>query len=322
MGPTKAAAFITLLTLFVGTKAVAASKGEVLLASGPAGGFNTCEGSRATPQCLQALSQSEGAPSPSATLQPRSGSTAPGTVPAAASTAPATASGTTPASLPVKPLGIIGSMGAALGLRSDEERIREAEHERFLKESDRTLEEIRRQAQGPSARPGAAENVKPANLTEVGKGEEKKKLGRIYVTYTKLNAKTGLYYVGRTSMVIDLALPLEPQAVAAVDSRDANHHIDENDDPKEPAFRQARYDMFDVGTAINYEQRYRDVAYLRIRGREQQLIDFYGGAQSDTGKPYRTENILRAVAKANPQGRLFHAAASTQWGQLHPYTGY
>ena len=58
------------------------------------------------------------------------------------------------------------------------------------------------------------------------------------------------------------------------------------------------------------------------REREQQLIDFFGGARSDTGEPYRTENAVRGVAKENPQGRRFHAAATELWGQLHPYTGY
>lgn len=80
-------------------------------------------------------------------------------------------------------------------------------------------------------------------------------------------------------------------------------------------------DEFDVGVAINYAKRYGDAAYWRIRGREQQLIDSFGGAQSDTREPYRTENARRGVAKENKLGRLFHDAATRQWGQLHPYTG-
>lgn len=315
-GSTRVAVLITLLTVFAKPSA---------LAAGPAGGgFNTCEGSRATPQCIQALSQSEGVSTPSATSPPKTGTTTPTTAPArgaTSSTAPAAAPSATPTSPPLKPLGIMGSIGAALGLRSDEERAREAEHERLMKESQRTLEEIRRQAQEPTERRGAASEVRPTDATQVDNDKEKKKLGRIYVTYTKLNKRTGLYYVGRTSMVIDLALPLEPQARTAVDARDVNHHIDENDDPKDPAFLPARLDMFDVGTAVDYERRYNDIAYLRIRGREQQLMDFCGGAQSDTGKPYRTENVLRAVARDNPQGRVFHSAASLRWGQIHPYTG-
>ncbi len=152
-------------------------------------------------------------------------------------------------------------------------------------------------------------------------GRDKKSWGRIYATYTKFNSRTGRYYTGRTSMVIDLDKPLRLQAVAAVNARDSNHHIDENDEPKGPGFRPAVLDEFDVGTAISYADRYNDVAYWRIRGREQQLMDSLGGAQSDTRQPYRTENVQRGVAKDNPLGRLFHDAATKRWGQLHPYTG-
>jgi hypothetical protein len=101
-----------------------------------------------------------------------------------------------------------------------------------------------------------------------------------------------------------------------------NHHVDENNDPSGGSFEDAQLDVFDIGDAIDYDQRYDDPAYWRIRGREQQLIDFSGGAQSDTGKPYRTENIVRAVAKDNPRGRRFHNAATVRWGELHRYTGY
>lgn len=123
-------------------------------------------------------------------------------------------------------------------------------------------------------------------------------------------------------MVVDLSVPLEIQADLAVAARDVNHHIDENDEPKSSVFDFAKVDRFDLGSAIDYERRYADPAYWRVRGREQQLIDFHGGAQSDTGKPYRTENAVRAVAKDNPRGRQFHDAAVAHWGELYRYTGY
>lgn len=147
------------------------------------------------------------------------------------------------------------------------------------------------------------------------------KQGRVYVTYTKLNKKTGRYYSGRTSMVIDLEKPHYPQAQVAIDRRDANHRIDENDEPKDPAFAPARLDELDVGTAVDYSNRYNDIAYFRIRGREQQLIDFFGGAWSDTGEPYKTENAVRGVAKDNPQGKRFHDSATDHWGKKSDYTG-
>ncbi|MFY0524417.1 hypothetical protein ACN28I_15005 [Archangium gephyra] len=152
--------------------------------------------------------------------------------------------------------------------------------------------------------------------------ESKNKRGRLYVTYRKLNKRTRLYYSGRTSMVVDLGLPLDLQAQLALRYRDRNHHVDENEDPKDVSFAQAQLDVFDIGTAIDYNLRYDDPAYWRIRGREQQLMDSHGGAQSDTGKPHRTENVVRAVAKDNPRGRRFHDAATTRWGELHRYTGY
>jgi len=152
--------------------------------------------------------------------------------------------------------------------------------------------------------------------------ESKKKRGRLYATYRKLNEATNLYYSGRTSMVVDHSLPLGLQAQLAIKLRDMNHHVDENEAPSGVSFDDSQLDIFDIGAAIDYEQRYDDPAYWRIRGREQQLIDFSGGAQSDTGKPHRTENVVRAVAKDNPRGRRFHDAATIRWSELHRYTGY
>ncbi len=156
---------------------------------------------------------------------------------------------------------------------------------------------------------------------------EKANQARIYVTYTKLNRKTRRHYSGRTSMIVDLRKSLPVQADNAVRLRDRNHHTDENDEPMGTAFDAAEVDQYDIGAAIDYSTRYNDLAYWRIRGREQQLIDFHGrspkgGSQSDTGEPFRTENAVRAVAKDNQLGRQFHDASTTHWGQLHPYTGY
>jgi hypothetical protein len=154
--------------------------------------------------------------------------------------------------------------------------------------------------------------------------DRREKRGRIYVTYTKLNKKTGRYYSGRTSMVIHMDKPYRPQAESAVRARDSNHHVDESDEPRGSGFLGAEIGRFDVGTAADYEHRFDDVAYIRVRGREQQLIDFYGGAQSDTrrkGEPDRTENVVRAVARDHKLGRQFHEAASGKWGMLAGYTG-
>ena len=159
--------------------------------------------------------------------------------------------------------------------------------------------------------------------TKTDPKEPGQNLGRVYVTYTKFNIKTGQYYSGRTSAVIDLDLPITPQAVAAVAARDANHHIDENDEPKDPSFLPAHIDKHTVGLAVDYRYRYTDPGYLAIRGREQQLIDHFGGAQSDTHPdPPRTENPIRAVAKDNPLGELFNTSANIWFNTNEPYTGY
>ncbi len=172
------------------------------------------------------------------------------------------------------------------------------------------------QGQYPTqASPGVAPNPEPDK-------SDKKRLGRIYVTYTKFNKTTHRFYAGRTSMIVDLTRSLALQAIAAILLRDKNHHMDESAEPENAAFADAEVDRFDVGSAIDYGQRYDDVAYWRIRGREQQLIDSLGRARSDTGEPYRTENAVRGVAKDNPRGRRFHEAATELWGLLHPYTGY
>lgn len=175
----------------------------------------------------------------------------------------------------------------------------------------------------PEPKPNSEPRAFPLPDPSTEKNGGTKRLGRIYVTYTKFNRTATRAYSGRTSMVVDLDKNLEVQADSAVASRDVNHHInkDENDEQKGPGFLPAVRDEFDVGAAINYADRYSDAAYWRIRGREQQLIDFHGGAQSDHPAPYRTENVQRGVAKNNPLGRMFHDAATKHWGQLNPYTG-
>ena len=77
-----------------------------------------------------------------------------------------------------------------------------------------------------------------------------------------------------------------------------------------------------MGRAVNYANRGTDPYYAAIRGREQQGIDYRGGAWSDTGKPYKTENKIRGVGKDNVKGRMYHEAASFLYGELFPYTGH
>ena len=54
-----------------------------------------------------------------------------------------------------------------------------------------------------------------------------------------------------------------------------------------------------------------------IRGREQQLMDYYGGVGSS-----KLGNSIRGVSKHNPAGRFFHYESNRHFGKLAPYTGY
>ena len=54
-----------------------------------------------------------------------------------------------------------------------------------------------------------------------------------------------------------------------------------------------------------------------IRGREQQLIDYYGGVGSR-----RVANRIRGVSKANPMGRFYHSQSNSFFRNIAPYTGY
>ena len=147
---------------------------------------------------------------------------------------------------------------------------------------------------------------------------------------------SGRTYSGRTSAIIDLSQDWEAQAWAAVSARHGDREPTQEPEPSASGFDKAKLDRYTVGLAIDYGQRYGDIGYLVIRGREQQLIDYHGalrararsipvagvGAQSDThpGEPL-TENKIRAVARNNPVGELFHAAANLYFGELAPYTG-
>jgi hypothetical protein len=57
---------------------------------------------------------------------------------------------------------------------------------------------------------------------------------------------------------------------------------------------------------------------MAIRGREQQLIDYHGGAISDGGT---SPNAIRGVAAANPLGRAYHSMANFMFGSKYRYTG-
>lgn len=116
-----------------------------------------------------------------------------------------------------------------------------------------------------------------------------------FVTYTRTNA-AGQVYSGRTFGKGD------PQAI--VNTCVAGHP------EKLAGYGPGKVDTWAPANANGY---------FAIRGREQQLIDANGGAQSDGGT---SANDIRGVSKGNPLGQTFHEAANAEFlGELHPYTG-
>ena len=107
-----------------------------------------------------------------------------------------------------------------------------------------------------------------------------------YQTYTKTNPKTGEVYSGRTS---GTGNPLEN-----VKNRDRNHHM--NDKGFGPA-------VLDKSSSD----------YNAIRGREQMLIDAYGGAKSTGGT---SGNTINGISSNNPNRDYYLDTAKEAFGDV------
>jgi RHS repeat-associated protein len=129
-----------------------------------------------------------------------------------------------------------------------------------------------------------------------------------YVTYikTKINDDgSTTTYSGRTS---GLATMTAAQIVA---NRDKQHLLTNE--------RLDGYGPADVDRETIAYGRASSSAKFQIRGREQQLIDFFGKAISDNGT---SGNLIRGVSKINRNAQLYHTAASFKFGELHKFTGF
>jgi RHS repeat-associated protein len=111
-----------------------------------------------------------------------------------------------------------------------------------------------------------------------------------YATYTRTNPITGQVYSGRTSGYGDPS-----QMVAA---RGAQQSI-----LSAEGFLPPTLDVAATGTQ----------AYGAIRGREQQLINYYGGAQSVGGT---ARNVINGIADFNPAGPEYVASSVATFGAL------
>jgi RHS repeat-associated protein len=107
---------------------------------------------------------------------------------------------------------------------------------------------------------------------------------KTYQTYTKTNPETGQVYSGRTS---GFGTPTEN-----VDARDIAHHMTERG----------------FGPAVLDETSSNPWA---IRGREQQLIESFGGAQSFGGT---SGNAINGISPRNPRLWLYLDAATSAFG--------
>ena len=103
-------------------------------------------------------------------------------------------------------------------------------------------------------------------------------------TYTKVNTTTGQVYSGRTSGY--------GSAIDNVAHRDTYHHM--NAQGYEPA-------VLDKSSS----------SYEAIRGREQMLIDYYGGAQSIGGS---SGNAINGIGANNTKGSIYMNTAIGEFG--------
>lgn len=141
-----------------------------------------------------------------------------------------------------------------------------------------------------------------------------------YITYTRFNPVTGETYAGR-AMGYGSA-----QQVLRMTQAQARHVS-----MTAQGFLPLRLDQQATATRP-YGSRHTDISYQAIRGREQQLIDSYGGAWSfgrGRGGPHivipgarsTSANAIRGVGPLNWRGPLYHAASDVLFRPLAPFTG-
>lgn len=152
------------------------------------------------------------------------------------------------------------------------------------------------------AAPPIAATLVGAYATDVA---ETATTNRTFITYIKRHRNGINVYVGRASGWGD--------AYSVLRSRERNHHMDALG--YGPAVLDRSLQGFKGTLGMGFVTA--AAAYAAIRGREQQLIDFYGGV----GSPL-VGNSIRGVAAYNPFGKFYHEAASAAFGELAPYTGF
>lgn len=116
----------------------------------------------------------------------------------------------------------------------------------------------------------------------------------VYVTYTRFKTATDLVYSGRTSGYIRLSNP-GSDLTRIVNMRAAGQPL-------------LNAEGFSLPVVDAYS-----TSNSAIRGREQQLIDYYGGARSVGGT---TRNMINGISDKNPLRDYYMDAADTEFGRL------
>jgi hypothetical protein len=136
--------------------------------------------------------------------------------------------------------------------------------------------------------PGTGIALKSARTAKTAKGLDRagnaRGSERTFQTYTKTNPKTGQVYCGRTS-----GCGTPEQNIAR---RDVNHHMNQE------GYGPAILDKSSANSAA-------------IRGREQQLIDAHGGAQSVGGT---SGNRINGVSPGNAKRDFYFNQAKREFG--------
>jgi len=129
----------------------------------------------------------------------------------------------------------------------------------------------------------------------------------LYITYTLIN-KAGVVYSGRAS-----GYGTPEQVLAA---RLSGHHMVAQGFVSNGQAESVAYAQLPPSA-----DRHNDPAYQAIRGREQQLIDYFGGAQSDYNGTGTSGNSIRGVARDNVRGPQYWAQSNAYFGELCAYSG-
>jgi RHS repeat-associated protein len=126
---------------------------------------------------------------------------------------------------------------------------------------------------------------KIADAAKIGTiSDETLQNAKSYQTYTKTNPETGKIYVGRTSGT-DL-----PEANIA--KRDKNHHMNDK------GFGPAELDKSSSNSKA-------------IRGREQQMIEYHGGAKAKGGS---SGNTINGISDKNPNRNQYLSQSTKEFG--------